>query len=224
MPETENNPILVDKVRDRVVQTAAKIVIEPIFEADFEASSFGFRPRKSATEALETIRIAGNQGNDFVVDADIKGYLDTIPHSELLQCVARRIVDRYMLHLIMMWLKVPVEERDGNGKRRLTGGKDNDRGTPQGGVMTPRTQKITSNLSGGWNFDGNRVRIDACRIRLYVYDRCHARASPRRPSASIAHATYCCMSINSPMRSSSWRGTAPYRRVKPIATSNKLSA
>src|SRR5664279_5881409 len=81
---------------------------------------------KSATEALETIRIAGNQGNDFVVDADIKGYLDTIPHSELLQSVARRIVDRYMLHLIKMWLKVPVEERDGNGKRRLTGGKDND--------------------------------------------------------------------------------------------------
>ena len=70
-------------------------------------------------------------------------YFDTIPHSELLQSVARRIVDRYMLHLIKMWLQVPVEERDGNGKRRLTGGKDNDRGTPQGGVMTTRTQKIT---------------------------------------------------------------------------------
>jgi retron-type reverse transcriptase len=71
-------------VRDRVVQTAAKIVIEPIFEADFEASRFGFRPKKSATEALEVIRIAGNQGNDFVVDADIKGYLDTASYCPLI--------------------------------------------------------------------------------------------------------------------------------------------
>jgi len=68
-----------------------------------------------------------------IVDADLSKYFDTIPHSELMQCVARRIVDKHMLHLIKMWLKVPVEERDETGKKRLTGGKDNDRGTPQGG-------------------------------------------------------------------------------------------
>src|SRR5664280_1156005 len=217
-------PLGIPTIRDRVAQTAAKLILEPIWEAELEPNAYGYRPRKSAQGAIRKVEELLHEGYTDVVDADLSKYFDTIPHSELLQSVARRIVDRYMLHLIKMWLKVPVEERDGNGKRRLTGGKDNDRGTPQGGVMTPRTQKITSNLSGGWNFDGNRVRIDACRIRLYVYDRCHARASPRRPSASIAHATYCCMSINSPMRSSSWRGTAPYRRVKPIATSNKLSA
>jgi retron-type reverse transcriptase len=78
-----------------------------------------------------------------VVDADLSQYFDTIPHSELLQCVARRIVDKQMLHRITMWLKVPVEETDETGRKRLTGGKDHDRGTPQGGVVTPRTQKIT---------------------------------------------------------------------------------
>src|SRR5206468_4251934 len=98
------------------------------------------------------------------------------------------------------------------------------KGTPQGGVKTLRTLKITSNLSGGCGFCGNRIRVDVCRIGLYVYDRCHAPAKPRKPSASIVRATCCCMSINSPMRSSSWRETAPYHRVKPIGTSNKLSA
>src|SRR5262249_43218179 len=96
-------------------------------------------------------------------------------------------------------------------------------GVPQGGPLTPRTQKITSNLSGGCGFCGNRGQIDVCRMRLYVYGRCHAPTRLRKPSASIVRVTCCCMSINSPMRSSSWRRTAPYRAVKPIATSNKLS-
>jgi len=79
----KQRPLGIPTVRDRVVQMAAKIMIEPIFEADFEASSFGFRPKKSATEALEAIRIAGNQGHDFVVDADIKGYFDRVPYCPL---------------------------------------------------------------------------------------------------------------------------------------------
>jgi hypothetical protein len=95
-------------------------------------------------------------------------------------------------------------------------------GVPHGGAMTPRTQKITSNLSGGWHFGGNRVRIDVCRKWLYSYDRCHARADPKRPSGSIVRGSYCGMSINSPMRSSAWRRTALFRRVKPTVTSNKL--
>ena len=94
---------------------------------------------------------------------------------------------------------------------------------PNGSVMTPRTQKITSSSNGGWRFGGNRVRVDLCRIRLYVYDRCHAPASPRRPNASIEPATCCGTSTSSPRRSSSWRETAPYHPVKPIGTSNRLS-
>jgi hypothetical protein len=146
-----------------------------------------------------------------------------IPHREAIQCVARRIVDRDMLHLIKMWLKAPIEEGDKDGKSRISGGKNSTCGTPQGGVMTPRTQKITSNLSGGWSFCGTQVRVDVCRIRLYVYDRCHAPASRRKSSDSIARATCCCMSSNSPMRPNGWPRTAPFRRVRPIATSNKLN-
>jgi len=95
----KQRPLGIPTVRDRVVQMAAKIMIEPIFEADFEASSYGFRPKKSATEALEAIRIAGNQGHDFVVDADIKGYFDSIDQKKLMVLVEERISDRRVLKL-----------------------------------------------------------------------------------------------------------------------------
>src|SRR5207253_2543727 len=124
-----------------------------------------YRPKRSAQEAIQAVDKLLYQGYTDVVDADLSKYFDTIPHSALMQCVARRIVDKHMLHLLKMWLQVPVEERDEKGRKRLTGGKGNDRGTPQGGVMTPRTQKITSNLSGGCDFCINRVRIDECHIR-----------------------------------------------------------
>jgi retron-type reverse transcriptase len=205
------------------VQTAAKRVLEPIFEADFDPNAYGSRPKRSAQDAIRQVHQLLCEGYTNVVDADLWKYFDTIPHCELMQCVARRIVDRDVLRLIKGWLKVPVEEKDDKGNRRMTGGKQNTRGTPQGGVMTPRTQKITSSFTGGCGFCGNQVRIDVCRIRLYVYDRCHAPARPRKPSVSIARATCCCMSINSPMRSRSWHGTAPFRRGRPIATSNKRS-
>jgi retron-type reverse transcriptase len=204
-----------------VAQTAVKLILEPILEADLEASAYGYRPKRSAQDAVQKVEELLHEGYTDIVDADLSKYFDTIPHSELMQGVARRIVDQHMLHLIQMWLKVPVEEKDETGKKRLRGGKGNDRGTPQGGGMTPRTQKITSNLSGGCHFGGNRVRLDVCRIRLYVYDRCHAPANPRKPSDSIARAGCCCVSITPPMPSTSWREIAPYRSVKPIATSSK---
>jgi group II intron reverse transcriptase/maturase len=222
-PGGGERPLGIPTIRDRVVQTAAKLLLEPIFEADFDPNAYGYRPKRSAQEAIQRVHKLLCTGYADVVDADLSKYFDTIPHSELMQCVARRIVDRDMLRLIKMWLKVPVEERDENGKPRVSGGKGSTCGTPQGGVTTPRTQKVTSSLSVGSGIDENRVRIDGCRIWFYVYDRCRAPASPRKPSASIAHAICCSTSISSPMRSGSWRGTAPYRRVKPIVTSNKLS-
>jgi RNA-directed DNA polymerase len=125
-----------------VVQTAAKLVLEPIFEADFEDSAYGYRPGRSARGAVEEVHRLLCEGYTEVVDADLSSYFDTIPHHELMQSVARRVVDREMLKLIKMWLKTPVEETDENGRRRMLGGKKSKRGTPQGGVLSPLLANI----------------------------------------------------------------------------------
>ena len=116
----KQRPLGIPTVRDRVVQMAAKIIIEPIFEADFEPSSYGFRPKRSATEALEAIRKAGNQGYDFVVDADIKGYFDSIDQGKLMVLVEERISDRRVQKLIRKWLRAGVME-DGTVRETLEG-------------------------------------------------------------------------------------------------------
>ena len=122
-PGGGERPLGIPTIRDRVVQTAAKLVLEPIFEADLEPSAYGYRPKRSAQDAIRKVHKLLCEGYTDVVDADLSKYFDTIPHCELMQCVARRIVDRDVLRLIKMWLKAPVEERDENGKRRMTGGK-----------------------------------------------------------------------------------------------------
>jgi len=141
-------PLGIPTIRDRVVQTAATLVLEPIFEADFDEAAYGYRPKRSALDAVRTVHRAIKEGHTEVVDADVSKYFDTIPHSALITCVARRVSDGKMLHLVKMWLKAPVEETDERGHRRMSGGKKATRGTPQGGVATPRTQKVTFSLSG----------------------------------------------------------------------------
>ena len=154
-------------VRDRVAQTAAKLILEPIFEADLEPNAYGYRPNRSAQDAVEKVDELLHQGYTDIVDADLSKYFDTIPHSELMQCVARRIVDKHMLHVVKMWLKVPVEERDEKGKKRLTGGKDNDRGTPQGGVISPLLANLYMNrMLKGWRQTG---RAEQFRAQMVTY-------------------------------------------------------
>jgi RNA-directed DNA polymerase len=144
-PGGGERPLGIPTIRDRVVQTAAKIVLEPIFEADFEDSAYGYRPRRSAVDAVKETHRLICRGYTDVVDADLSKYFDTIPHSDLLKSVARRIVDRHVLWLLKLWLKAPVEERDGDGTRRVSGGQSNTCGTPQGGVASPLLANIYMN-------------------------------------------------------------------------------
>src|SRR5437016_4019516 len=129
-------------IRDRVIQTAAKLVLEPIFEADLEDSAYGYRPARGAVDAVKDVHRHLCRGYTDVVDADLSRYFDSIPHDDLIKSVARRIVDRNVLRLIKMWLKAPIEEHDADGTRRMSGGKGNTRGTPQGGVASPLLANI----------------------------------------------------------------------------------
>jgi RNA-directed DNA polymerase len=134
-------PLGIPTIKDRVVQMSRKMVIEPIFEADFEDSSYGFRPKRSAHDAIGAIKKNIEEGNTEILDADLSSYFDTIPHEKLMILIGKRISDRNVLHLIKMWLKAPVVE-DGETK----GGKGNDRGTPQGGVISPLLANIYLHL------------------------------------------------------------------------------
>lgn len=154
-PGGGERPLGIPTIRDRVAQTAAKLILEPIFEADMEPNAYAYRPKRSAGDALQEVEKLLYQGHTDVVDADLSKYFDTIPHSEVMKCVARRVVDKHMLHLLKMWLKAPVEEEDGRGNKRLTGGKDQNRGTPQGGVASPLLANLYMNrMLKGWRQTG----------------------------------------------------------------------
>jgi RNA-directed DNA polymerase len=144
-PGGGERPLGIPTIRDRVAQTAVKLVVEPIFEVDFDESAYGYRPRRGGADAIKEVHRLICRGYTDVVDADLSKYFDTIPHRDLIQCVARRIVDRHVLRLIKLWLKVPVEERDGNGRQRMTGGKSSTCGTPQGGVISPLLANLYMN-------------------------------------------------------------------------------
>ena len=162
-PGGGERPLGIPTIRDRVAQTAAKLVLEPIFEADFEDSAYGYRPRRSAIAAVKETHRLVYWGYTDVVDADLSKYFDTIPHAELLKSVARRVVDGSVLWLLKLWLKTPVEERDGDGKRHLTGGKNSACGTPQGGVVSPLLAVLYMNrFLKHWRQTGRGEAFDAC--------------------------------------------------------------
>jgi RNA-directed DNA polymerase len=166
-PGGGERPLGIPTIRDRVVQTVAKLVLEPIFEADFEDGAYGYRPRRSGTDAIKEVHRLVCRGYTDVVDADLSKYFDTIPHSDLLKSVARRIVDRHVLRLIKLWLKAPIEERDGDGKRHVSGGKSSTRGTPQGGVASPLLSVIYMNrFLKHWRLTG---RGEAFRAHVISY-------------------------------------------------------
>jgi len=161
-------PLGIPTIRDRVAQQAAKLVIEPVFEADLEPNAYGYRPKRSAQDAIQEVQKLLDAGYQDVVDADLSKYFDTIPHSELMQCVARRIVDRDMLQLIKLWLTVPVAERDEQGERRIRGSQGC--GTPQGGVISPLLANLYMNrFLKYWQITGQGEALQA-RVVNYADD------------------------------------------------------
>jgi RNA-directed DNA polymerase len=145
-PGGGQRPLGIPTIKDRVAQTAAKLILEPIFEADLSEAAYGYRPERSGVQAVKAVHQELRRGRTEVVDADLSKYFDTIPHAELMKCVARRVADKAVLHLVKMWLKVPVEERDEQGRPRYSGGKRSKQGTPQGGVISPLLANIYINL------------------------------------------------------------------------------
>jgi RNA-directed DNA polymerase len=181
-PGGGERPLGIPTLRDRVVQTAAKLVLEPILEADLEDAAYGYRPGRSAAAAIARVDALLRQGYTQVVDADLSKYFDSIPHAALMQSVARRIVDRHMLRLIKQWLKVPVEERDDEGNRRMSGGKASMSGTPQGGVISPLLANLYMNrFLKYWRQSGSGMRFRAQVVSyaddFVVLSRGHASAA-----------------------------------------------
>jgi RNA-directed DNA polymerase len=141
-PDGGQRPLGIPCIRDRVVQAAAKLVLEPIFEADFPSNAYGYRPERGAHDAIKLGHSLLKKGYTDVVDADLSKYFDTIPHRELMRSLSRRVSDGAMLKLIKMWLEAPVEEGADEGPRRMTGSGGQGIGTPQGGVISPLLANI----------------------------------------------------------------------------------
>jgi len=180
-PDGKQRPLGVPAIRDRTAEMAAVLVLEPIFEADLQPEQYAYRQDRSALDAVKRVHKLIYAGHQEIVDADLSSYFDSIPHAELLNSVARRVVDGAMLHLIKMWLDAPVEETDEHGnKRRSTRNRDEGRGTPQGAPISP----LLSNLYMrrfvlGWKKLGYEKRLKAYIIN-YADDLvicCRARAN-----------------------------------------------
>lgn len=172
-------PLGIPNIRDRVVQTAVTLLLEPLFEADFDADSYGFRPKRAAHDALDAIRVALEAGMYWVIDADVTAYFDTIPHDRLMKTVARRVVDRALLALVKRFLEASViDDREGGRPHRTR------QGTPQGGVISPLLANVYLHV-----LDRNfRLRVQRGELqgRLVRYADDFVLLSPNRPDRALA--------------------------------------
>jgi RNA-directed DNA polymerase len=162
-PDGKKRPLGIPTIRDRVVQMAAVLILEPIFEIDLQPEQYAYRPERGALDAVQEVHGLVNQGYTEVVDADLSGYFDSIPHHELMKSVARRVSDRHMLALIKSWLEMPVEEVDERGKvQKTTRNRDEGRGTPQGAVISPLLANLyMRRFVLGWQTLGHGKRLNA---------------------------------------------------------------
>ncbi len=159
----KQRPLGIPTVKDRVVQMAVLAVLEPIFEADLQPEQHAYRPGRSALDAVQQVQTLMQAGHTEVVDADLSGYFDSIPHHELMKSVARRVSDRNLLALIKAWLEMPVEEIDERGhKQRTTRNRDEGKGTPQGAPLSPLLANLyMRRFILGWKVLGHEARLDA---------------------------------------------------------------
>jgi group II intron reverse transcriptase/maturase len=162
-PDGKQRPLGIPTIKDRVVQMAVLLVLEPIFEADMQPEQYAYRPGRSALDAVQQVQALMIQGHTEVVDADLSGYFDSIPHAELMKSVARRVSDRQLLALIKAWLEMPVEESDERGrKQRTTRNRDEGKGTPQGAPLSPLLANLyMRRFILGWKALGHESRLDA---------------------------------------------------------------
>jgi group II intron reverse transcriptase/maturase len=162
-PDGSLRPLGIPTVRDRVIQTVVVLILEPIFEVDLQPEQYAYRSGRSALGAVEAVHGLLSTGHTEVVDADLKGYFDEIPHAELMKSVSRRVSDGQLLHLIKMWLQAPVDEIDDRGrKHRTTPGKDRGRGCPQGAPISPLLANIyMRRFVLGWKVLGHERRLQA---------------------------------------------------------------
>lgn len=167
----KQRPLGIPTIRDRVVETATMLVLEPIFEADLQPEQYAYRNNHNALDAVEVVQYLLRNGFTEVVDADLSGYFDTIPHAELMQCLARRISDKAILHLIKQWLVAPVEETDArNRRRRTTRNKDEGKGSPQGSPISPLLANLyMRRFVLGWKVLGHEQRLQS-RVVNYADD------------------------------------------------------